>query len=31
MSDQPTLNLQLSSSVIAEEKRLRNTRFGLLA
>jgi spermidine/putrescine transport system permease protein len=31
MPDQPTANIQLSSSVVAEEKRLRNTRLGLLA
>ena len=31
MTDQPTTPVQLSSSVVAEEKRLRNTRYALLA
>ena len=31
MSDQPSANIQFSSSAVAEEKRLRNTRLGLLA
>jgi spermidine/putrescine transport system permease protein len=31
MTDQPTTPVQLSSSVVAEAKRLRNTRCALLA
>ncbi|MGB5330518.1 MAG: ABC transporter permease [Gammaproteobacteria bacterium] len=31
MTDQPTTHIQLSSSVVAEAKRLRNTRYALLA
>jgi spermidine/putrescine transport system permease protein len=31
MTDQPTASVPLSSSVVAEEKRLRNTRYALLA
>ena len=31
MTDQPTTPVQLSSSVVAEEKRLRNTHYALLA